>query len=58
MYQLNKKATDIFYEGIEKGIIDETQEWIVDTVLDQEIVTFCTEHGCRSFDTSDIELVE
>lgn len=59
MYQLNKKATDLYYENvIEKKIIDEPQEWIVKTILDQEIVSFCTSEGCVSFDTSDIEFIE
>ena len=50
MFTLNKNAIDAFIQGEKDGIIDESIDWIISTVLEQEIVTFCTSKGCVSFD--------
>lgn len=52
---LNDEALDLYLWATEKGIVDETVEWIIETVLDQEIVSFSTSQGTVSFDVNDIE---
>ena len=52
---LNDEAVDLYLWAKEKGIVDETVEWIVETVLEQEIVSFSTPQGTVSFDVNDIE---
>lgn len=52
---LNDEAIDLYLWATEKGIVDETVEWIIETVLEQEIVSFATPQGTVSFDINDIE---
>lgn len=52
---LNDEALDLYLYAKEKGIVDESVEWIIETVLDQEIVSFSTSQGTVSFDVNDIE---
>lgn len=52
---LNDTAYDAYLYGTAKGIVDETVEWIIETVLEQEIVSFSTSKGTVSFDINDIE---
>ena len=52
---LNDTAMDLYLYGTAKGIVDETVEWIIETVLEQEIVSFSTSKGTVSFDINDIE---
>ena len=52
---LNDEALDLYLYAKEKGIVDESVEWIIETVLDQEIVSFSTPKGTVSFDVNDIE---
>tara|TARA_R110000764_G_scaffold195719_2_gene280907 strand:- start:490 stop:666 length:177 start_codon:yes stop_codon:yes gene_type:complete len=54
MFTLNSHAIDAFIQGERDGIIDESIDWIISTVLEQEIVTFCTSKGCVSFDVEDL----
>ena len=51
---LNEEATKEYDQGVHEGVIDESKEWIVNTVLEQEIVTFCTSEGQYSFDYCDL----
>ena len=53
---LNEQALELYAYATEKGIVDETIEWIVETVLEQEIVTFASPNGQVSFDINDIQL--
>ena len=52
---LNDEALDLYLWATQKGIVDESVEWIVETVLDQEIVSFSTSKGTVSFDVNYIE---
>tara|TARA_R110002012_G_scaffold53145_1_gene136649 strand:- start:386 stop:562 length:177 start_codon:yes stop_codon:yes gene_type:complete len=54
VFTLNRNAIDAFIKGEKDGIIDENIDWIISTVLEQEIVTFCTSKGCVSFDVEDL----
>tara|TARA_R110002020_G_scaffold76043_2_gene193103 strand:+ start:1529 stop:1711 length:183 start_codon:yes stop_codon:yes gene_type:complete len=51
---LNDEATKAYNQGVHEGVIDESKEWIINTVLEQEIVTFCTSEGQYSFDIYDL----
>ena len=52
---LNDEALDLYLWATQKGIVDETVDWIIETVLDQEIVSFSTAKGTVSFDINDID---
>ena len=52
---LNAEALEAHDWALEKGIPVDTVEEIIKIVLDQEIVTYCTEHGTVSFDHYDVE---
>jgi len=53
--KLTDAALDLYLWATEKGIVDETVEWIIETVLEQEIVSFATPQGTVSFDVNDID---
>ena len=52
---LNDTAVDLFLWATDKGIVDESVDWIIEKVLEQEIVSFSTSQGTVSFDVDDIE---
>ncbi len=58
MFELNQTAMEAYDYGISLDIIDEDVEWIVETVLAQEIVSFSTSRGTVSFDIYDLVEVE
>ena len=52
---LNNTAIDLYLWATDKGIVDESVDWIIEKVLEQEIVSFSTSQGTVSFDVDDIE---
>jgi hypothetical protein len=46
--------------ALEKGIPVDTVEMIIETVLDQEVVSYCSEQGTVTFDYLDVvyEVIE
>jgi len=52
---LNDTAIDLYLWAKDKGIVDESVDWIIEKVLEQEIVSFSTSQGTVSFDVDDIE---
>jgi len=48
------KAIDAYIWAKEKGIVSDTIDEIINIVMEQEIVSYCTSDGCVSFDTDDI----
>ena len=55
--QLTKEARDALVWAIDNGVIDpdqETEKSIIETVEDQEIVSFCNSNGTVSFDIHDV----
>ena len=52
---LNDTAIDLYLWAKGKGIVDESVDWIIEKVLEQEIVSFSTSQGTVSFDVDDIE---
>lgn len=57
MYQLNRKALETLHSGYDRGIIEAhvSEREIVDIILQQEIVSYCTSKGCLSFDYNDLQ---
>lgn len=55
---LNDTAMDAYFYGLAKDIVNESPQWIIETVLEQEIVSFSTSEGTISFDIGDIEWEE
>ena len=53
--KLNDTAMDAYFYGLAKEIVDQPPQWIIETVLEQEIVSFSTSKGTVSFDINDIE---
>ena len=51
---LNKAAVEAYVWAKEKGILSDTIDEIIDIVLDQEIVSYCSSNGTVSFDIDDI----
>lgn len=52
---LNDTAIDLYLWAKDKGIVDESVDWIIEKVLEQEIISFSTSQGTVSFDVDDIE---
>ena len=52
---LTSEALEAREWALEKGIPVDTVEEIIKIVLDQEIVSYCTENGTVSFDHYDVE---
>ena len=53
--KLNDIAMDAYFYGLSKGIVNENPQWIIETVLEQEVVSFSTSKGTVTFDIHDIE---
>ena len=53
-FTLNNEATKAYNQGVLEGVVDESKKWIIETVLEQQIVTFCTSKGQYSFDYYDL----
>lgn len=59
MYKLSKGAATRLDWAVEKGILyanEETPESIAEIVYQQDIVTFCSEHGSVCFDVDDLRM--
>lgn len=55
VYALNREALEAYDWAFDLGIVDDTVEEIVQIVLDQEIVSYCSDKGTVSFDVYDLE---
>jgi len=54
MYTLNETAIEAWNWAQEKGISVDPVEEIIEVLYDQEIVSYCNQHGCVSFDYLDL----
>ena len=52
--QLSRQAYDKLLLARDQGLTNDTEQDIIAIVLEQEIVSYCTEKGCVSFDINDI----
>ena len=57
MYEFNRKAFEAYQYGVERGIVSDTESEIINIILRQEIVSYCTSKGCVSFDYNDLQEV-
>ena len=53
--KLNKKAYDAYKAGVADGTITCSREKLIDTVLAQEVVSYCSTKGTYTFDYFDVE---
>jgi hypothetical protein len=58
MMTFTSEARATYNKGVADGTITDTVTEIIHTVLYQEIVSYCSEHGTYSFDGSDIIMGE
>jgi transcriptional regulator CtsR len=54
MYTLNTAALETLQYAIDNNITTDSKEEIIETILDQEIVSYCNHRGCVSFDIDDL----
>ena len=52
--KLNKKAYDAYKAGVADGTIKCSIEKLINTVLAQEVVSYCSKKGTYTFDYFDI----
>jgi hypothetical protein len=48
------KAIEAYEWAAAKGIVSDTINEIIEIVMEQEIVSYCTSEGCVSFDYTDV----
>ena len=53
-YTLNLEALEAYQKHHATGLVNESIRWIIATVLEQEIVSFCDSSGSVSFDVNDL----
>lgn len=53
--KLNKKAYDAYKAGVADGTIRTSMQNLIDTVLAQEVVSYCSKKGTYTFDYMDVE---
>jgi len=51
---LTPEAIEARYWALEKGIKVDTVDEIIETVLEQEVVSYCSENGTVTFDYLDV----
>ena len=50
----NKTAMEAYEWAVDNGICDDPIEDIIDIVMDQEVVSYCTSKGSVTFDIYDV----
>jgi hypothetical protein len=53
-YTLSLEAIEAYQKNHDTGLINESVTWIIEKVLEQEIVSFCDSSGCVAFDVNDL----
>ena len=52
--QLDSVSYAAYKDGFENGTIRDSEEEVVKIVLDQEVVSYCSEYGSYTFDYMDL----
>ena len=52
--QLDSVSYAAYIDGYENGTIRDTEEELVRIIEEQEIVSYCSERGCYTFDYMDL----
>lgn len=53
-YQLDSVSFEAFKDGVDQGIITDTEQEVVAIILDQEVVSYCGPRFSVTFDTMDL----
>jgi len=56
IFTLTPEAQEAYDWAVEKGICDDSLDELFVTILDQEVVSYCSEEGTVTFDYMDIVL--
>jgi hypothetical protein len=54
MYQLDSVSYQAYLDGVGNDTIKDTEQEVVETILEQDIVSYCSKHGCYTFDYNDL----
>jgi len=54
MYQLDSVAYQAYLDGVGNDTIKDTEKEVVETILEQDVVSYCSERGCYTFDYDDL----
>ncbi len=54
--KFTNEALSAYSKGAADGTITDTVAEIIETIIKQEIVSYCSKHGTYSFDTDDIDM--
>ena len=52
----NKETKKAYFDAKRKGIVEDSILEIIRIIDSQEIVSYCTSDGCRTFDYTDLEI--
>ena len=55
MLQFYKDVQIAYDKAFAKGIVDDTVQEIIETIMEQEVVTYATERGSITFDVGDVD---
>jgi len=56
--KFTNEALAYYGKGVVDGTITDTVAEIIEIIMEQEIVSYCSEHGTYCFDTDDINMGE
>lgn len=56
--RLNKEALELLIKSQAEGLVLDSEQDIIDIVRNQEVVTYCSENGCVTFDINDVVYTE
>ena len=51
---LDSASFAAYKDGFDNGTIKDTEAEVVATILEQEVVSYCSEKGCYTFDEMDL----
>lgn len=52
---LKKPAMEAYKEGVKNGTISSSMQEVIDTVIEQEVVSYCSTKGTYTFDYMDVD---
>ena len=53
-HSLNNKALAAYVQGRTNGTIDDNCYQVIETILNQEVVSYCSKHATYTFDYNDL----
>ncbi len=52
---LKKPAMEAYKEGVKNGTISSSMQEVIETVIEQEVVSYCSTKGTYTFDYMDVD---